>query len=198
MDRYIRHCSSRRPPHICTHGAPPPPYNADVAQEFLAILFVLYLFRYCCFFCLLNILAHPFTPFALSTCLQRCLILFYLFIFTKGIATITLRHTALPCNTTTMIVCLLGRIPLYFSTFLRTACLQLISVLPFEHEYSCILSYILPYTAIYSGIKGQSEAVRVDGRREAVYAARCFSDGLPSSVKIPYIYDEDWWDKYPL
>lgn len=99
----------------------------------------------------------------------------YLFTLQKEFQRLLCAILPLPGNATTMIVCLLGRIPLYFLTFLRTAWLQLISVLPFEHEYRCLLSYILPFAAIYSGIKEQSEAmpVRVDGRREAVYAARC-------------------------
>lgn len=167
-DRYIRHCSSRRPPHISPTA---PPLKRRCGTRILSNPVVLYLFRYCCFFAFQHSSpsVHPIRSLYLLAALFDFISFIYLF-YKRNCND----HFAPYCTCPEyyhLIVCLLGRIPLYFSTFLRTAWLQRISVLPFEHEYSCILSYILPFTAIYSGIKEQSEAIRVDGRREAVYAA---------------------------
>lgn len=46
-DRYIRHCSSRRPPHISPTA---PPLKRRCGTRILSNPVVFYLFRYCCFF----------------------------------------------------------------------------------------------------------------------------------------------------
>lgn len=92
MDRYITYCSSRRPPHICTHG---PPLKRRCGTRILRN-------PVCSLSISLLLLFLPSQRSSPSVHPIRSLYLLaalfdfiYLFAFTKGISTITLRHTAL-------------------------------------------------------------------------------------------------------
>lgn len=88
------HTAPRDVRHISAPTAPPfktPMWHKDSSQS---CLFSIY-FVNCCFFCLLNNLAHPLHPIRTLYLLATLFDLINLFIFTKGISTITLRHTAL-------------------------------------------------------------------------------------------------------